>query len=133
MGFCFCYYGIKKELSFLYSKEEILPKFKIIFVGMTGINLILCFYFPNSGLKYWIEKSETPFWIGIKDNNWDYSAEIKEKLVGLRNFNINQTFIGKHAYTYILLYLPLKVDEATVINKIVIDIRRIFNSLCVCK
>lgn len=80
-------------------------------------------------LKYWIEKSETPFWIGIKDNNWVYSAEIKDKLVGLRGININQIFKGKHGYTYIPLFLPLGVDEATVIDSVVNDIRRIFNRL----
>ncbi|HKL42507.1 MAG TPA: hypothetical protein VJ962_08010, partial [Clostridia bacterium] len=56
MGFCFYYYGIKKELSFLYSKEEILPKFKIISVGMTGIRFVLCFYFPNSGYNIIVKK-----------------------------------------------------------------------------
>jgi len=31
--------------------EEILPKFKIIFVVMTGVRFVLLFYFPNSGLN----------------------------------------------------------------------------------
>jgi len=49
LGVLFYYYDIKKELSFLHSKEEILLEFKIILVGMTGIRFVLCFYFPNSG------------------------------------------------------------------------------------
>ena len=99
---------------------------RYLYINNWGVSLEL-------NLKYWIEKSETPFWIGIKDNNWDYSAEIKDDLVGLRDININQIFIGEYGYTYIPLFLPLGVDEATVIDSVVNDIKRIFNRLGVCK
>jgi len=57
-GVLFYYYDIKKELSFLHSKEEILFEFKIIFVGMTGVRFVLCFYFPNSGYIKLLNKTK---------------------------------------------------------------------------
>jgi len=89
MGFCFYYYGIKKELSFLHSKEEILPKFKIIFIGMTGIRFILCFYFPNSGLKkniLYILGEFNCYGDGVHNNEYDYFDYVN-KMTDILNYH----------------------------------------------
>jgi len=80
-------------------------------------------------LKYWIEKAETPLWIGIKDSNWNYDSTIKTKLIGLKNLDLNHIFIGKHGYTYIPLFLPLRVSEDIIIKELVDFIDKIFTKI----
>jgi hypothetical protein len=77
-------------------------------------------------LKYWIKRAETPLWIGIKDNNWNYDSAIRTKLIGLKNIDLNQIFIGKHGYTYVPLFLPLRVSEDIIIKELVDFIDEIF-------
>lgn len=94
----------------------------IMIEGNWGVSL-------EFNLKYWIEKAETPLWIGIKDSNWNYDSAIRTKLISLKNIDLNQVFIGKHGYTYIPLFLPLRVSEDIIIKELVDFIDKIFKVL----
>ncbi|ADQ14488.1 hypothetical protein [Halanaerobium hydrogeniformans] len=77
-------------------------------------------------LEYWIKKAETPFWIGIKDSNWNYAPEIKDELLAIKKIDINQVFIGKYDFTYIPIFLPFGVSEDVVVNNVIDFIDEIF-------
>lgn len=77
-------------------------------------------------LEYWIKKAETPFWIGIKDSDWNYTPEIKEKLLAIEEIDINQVFINNYGFTYIPIFLPFGVSEDIIINDVLDFINKIF-------
>jgi len=79
--------------------------------------------------KYWIEKTETPLWVGIKDKNWDYDSNIKEKLMSLQEVDAEQIFVGDYSFTYVPLFLPLRVSENIIINEIVSFLVMVFEKL----
>lgn len=79
--------------------------------------------------KYWIEEAETPIWIGIKDSEWDYIPGLKNKLININRVNINQIFVGDYGFTFIPIFLPLRVSQDIIINEVIDFIEEIFDRL----
>jgi hypothetical protein len=77
-------------------------------------------------LKYWIEKAETPIWIGIKDSEWNYIHELKDKLMNIKSINIEQIFVDDFGFTFIPVFLPLRVSQNIIVDEIINFINKIF-------
>ena len=85
-------------------------------------------------MKYWIEKAETPLWIGIKkvikpQKKWEYSPVIKKRVIRLDEVNPEYVFINQNGETLLPLFLPTGVDEATIIDNLVSFIGKVFKVL----
>ncbi|MFW6008934.1 MAG: hypothetical protein ACOCP8_06690, partial [archaeon] len=80
-------------------------------------------------LKYWIEKAETPIWIGIKDSEWNYIPGLKDKLINIKRVNIDQVFIDDFGFTFIPIFLPLRVSQDIIIKEVSDYINYIFEKL----
>ena len=80
-------------------------------------------------LKYWIEKAETPIWIGIKDSEWNYIPGLKDKVINIKGINIEQIFIDDFGFAFIPVFLPLRVIQDIIVDKVVNFIEEIFEDL----
>lgn len=80
-------------------------------------------------LKYWIEKAETPIWIGIKDSEWNYIPGLKDKLMNIKGINIEQVFVDDFGFTFIPVFLPLRVSQDIIVNEVLDFIKCIFDNV----
>jgi hypothetical protein len=89
-----------------------------------GINLQLNF-------KYWYEICETPLWIGLKiirDKNWIYSPDIKEKLIEYEN-SIPKRLFTQNEQTLIPLFISMNKEEEYIIKELATTINDILEKV----
>jgi len=98
---------------------------RYMIIGDYGVSL-------QFNLKYWIEKAETPIWLGIYtiiDGKWVYSSKTHESLKQYEHSVPKRLFISDHSQIMIPLFLPTGVDENHIIEKVVNDISAVFDEI----
>ena len=77
---------------------------------------------------FWAEYSDTPFWISIKDNEWQQPNELKNRLINAsKKLNINVFNINDNLY-FSLIPKTNEIEEI-VINNMAEKIRKILNEI----